>query len=202
MGGVLAIALTLMMSSRIVHQLQAAIVAVKQIAAGKLNTRLPPASRDEVGEVVRALGEMQDALKHTMSHTHQGANQVAESARQLRESAQQVNDSANVQSSAAAAIAASIEELTVSIGHVAERTGDAARLAGDSDKEASDGKTTVDRLVHGMGQMIWRCANSPPPPARWRAGWRKSRPIPSRPAAQPHNRSARPKHWTAWPTTC
>ncbi len=152
-GGVLAIALTLMMSSRIVHQLQAAIVAVKQIAAGKLNTRLPPASRDEVGEVVRALGEMQDALKHTMSHTHQGANQVAESARQLRESAQQVNDSANVQSSAAAAIAASIEELTVSIGHVAERTGDAARLAGDSDKEASDGKATVDRLVHGMGQM-------------------------------------------------
>ncbi len=152
-GILVAIILTVVIASRIGGRLADTVAAVKAIADGNLNAQLPARSRDELGTLIAAVGDMQTALHKTISQTRHSADQVATSARDLKESAGQVNESACVQSGAASAIAANVEELTVSITHVSDRSSDAARFAADSDKEAREGQVTVDKLVRGIGEM-------------------------------------------------
>ncbi|MFN3986991.1 MAG: methyl-accepting chemotaxis protein [Rhodocyclaceae bacterium] len=152
-GAIVAACTTLFIAARVKRRLDETVASVRTIASGDLSGRLPAASRDEVGALIAAVGEMQTALHKTISQTRGGADQVASAARQLKDSAAQVNQSSSVQSSAASAIAANVEELTVSITHVSDRTSDAARLATDSDREARDGKATVDKLVAGITDM-------------------------------------------------
>lgn len=151
-GLVLAILLTTVISGRIVSRLRETIKTMEEIAAGNLATRLPEPSNDEVGTVIRTVGNMQSALHRTITQTRNIADQVVSSAREVKDNSNQVNESSEIQSSAASAIAANIEELTVSIAHVADRSSDAARLTSDSDREAQEGKTTVDRLIAGIQQ--------------------------------------------------
>lgn len=152
-GGVLAIVLTLVFSARMSGRLRAAVGGVQQIAAGDLRAALPEPSADEVGDLVRAMREMQTSLRDTISVTRDGAGQVADSALSLRDAARQVSEGAAAQSEAASSIAANVEELTVSISHVSERTSDASRAAAESGAGASAGKQSMERLVAGMREV-------------------------------------------------
>jgi methyl-accepting chemotaxis protein len=151
-AAVLTVVLTLAFAASVSRRLEAAVAGLRAIADGDLRVSLPPASRDEIGTLVGAMGEMQRALRDTISHTSESATQVAGAARELKEGASQVGASTQVQSGAASAIAASVEELTVSIAHVSDRTADAARLAGESGRQAHSGRQTVDKLVQEMGR--------------------------------------------------
>ena len=150
---VLTLVLTTLIAARLGGRLRETVVAVEHIADGDLQAPLPPASNDEIGALIHAVGEMQKSLRQAISLTRDSAHQVATSARQLKRSASEVQASTSAQSGAAAAIAANVEELTVSISHVAERTGDASGLAADSDRQARDGRETMGRLVTNMKQV-------------------------------------------------
>ena len=152
-GLALAIVLALGFSARISGRLRAAVGGVQQIAAGDLRAALPQPSGDEVGDLVRAMREMQTSLRDTISVTRDGAGKVADSAASLRDTSRQVSEGASAQSEAASSIAANVEELTVSISHVSERTSDASRVAAESGAGASAGKESMDRLVVGMREV-------------------------------------------------
>jgi len=146
-GALLTIVLTILMAGRLGGRLRETVAGVQAIAEGNLQTQMPRPSRDEIGDVIRAVTEMQSSLRETISMTRESADEVAVASRQLKESASQVGEATSAQSGAASAIAANVEELTVSISHVSERTSDASRLASDSDKNAREGRATVGRLV-------------------------------------------------------
>ena len=152
LAAVLTIVLTLAFAASVSRRLESAVGGLRAIADGNLQVSLPPASKDEIGALVRAKGEMQRALRETISRTSECATQVAGAARELKDGAVQVGTSTQVQSGAASAIAASVEELTVSIAHVSDRTADASRLAGESGRQARNGRQTVDKLVGEMGR--------------------------------------------------
>ncbi|MBC9071591.1 methyl-accepting chemotaxis protein [Thauera sp. CAU 1555] len=152
LAAVLTIVLTLAFAASVSRRLESAVGGLRAIADGNLQVSLPPASKDEIGALVRAMGEMQRALRETISRTSECATQVAGAARELKDGAVQVGTSTQVQSGAASAIAASVEELTVSIAHVSDRTADASRLAGESGRQARNGRQTVDKLVGEMGR--------------------------------------------------
>ena len=150
---VLSIVLSILFAVRISSRLRGAVTATQAIADGNLRVALPPPSRDEIGDLLGAMGTMQEALRSAISDTRDNAGQVAVAARQLKESASQVGDSTSAQSGAASAIAANVEELTVSISHVSERTSDANRLAHESDQGAREGRASIGRLVDNMQRV-------------------------------------------------
>ena len=153
LGVALGIALTLLFAARMSGRLRETVTAVQEIASGNLQSKLPEPSHDEVGALIRSVGEMQGSLRETITLSRDSAHRLAESAKQLTQSANEVSEGAAAQSDAASNIAANVEELTVSISHVSERTTDASRIAGESGESARDGKRTVDRLVAGMREV-------------------------------------------------
>lgn len=149
-GGILSLVLSLLVARRIAGRLDNTVAAARRIANGDLRGCLPPASSDEVGKLIVAMGNMQSALREAMQDSRRNAEVLLESSRQLNCSVQQMEQSASLQSEVASAIAANTEQLTVSINHVATGTAEAARLSSDSDSQAANG---LDALLVLGGQI-------------------------------------------------
>lgn len=152
-GILIAMLTSWLMARRMGRQLEVVVDASRRIASGDLHTPLPEATRDEVGQLVHAMGEMQGALQDTLRRTSDNAGELSSAARQLGDGVAQMERSVAVQSSASSAIAASMEELTVSITHVSENTGDASRLAQDSDRQAREGRDTINKLIDEINRV-------------------------------------------------
>ena len=152
-GLAVAITLTLVFAGRMSGRLRAAVSGTQQIATGDLRAALPEPSADEIGDLVRAMRDMQSSLRETIALSRDGAGQVGDSATSLLEASRQVSEGASAQSQAASSIAANVEELTVSISHVSDRTSDASRVAAESGAGATAGKQSMERLVAGMREV-------------------------------------------------
>lgn len=154
LGPLLALGMSIWVAGLISSRLQQLVSAAGKISSGNLaDNSLPEASRDEVGQLVGAMKQMQQALRDTIRATRDNANALISTGRELGDGVQQMERSVAVQSSASSAIAANVEELTVSINHVSDNTGDASRLAQDSDRQAREGRRTVDQLIDEINQV-------------------------------------------------
>ncbi|HET7775581.1 MAG TPA: methyl-accepting chemotaxis protein, partial [Azospira sp.] len=153
LGVGVALLVSFLVALRMARRLEETLAVARRIAAGDLTGNTPASTRDEVGRLTAAMGDMQQALRGTIGQTKQGAEQISSAAQQLAQTVKQMEQSVTVQSSASSAIAANIEELTVSINHVSDSTGDAARLAMESDEQARSGRHTVDQLVNEINQV-------------------------------------------------
>ncbi|WP_287878334.1 methyl-accepting chemotaxis protein [Aquitalea sp.] len=152
-GVVLSLALSLIVARRIASRLDNTVDAARRIASGDLRGTLPPASQDEVGKLIVAMGNMQSALRDAMQDSRRNAEVLLESSRQLNRSVQQMEQSASLQSQAASAIAANTEQLTVSINHVADGTAEAASLSASSDQQAANGLDSLRSLVSQINDI-------------------------------------------------
>ena len=152
-GIVLAFVATFLISQRMSTRLGHAVSAAREISKGDLTGSMPAGSNDEVGKLILAMGEMQQALRAALRETTNSAGSILETSRHLNEAVQQMDQSATIQSTAASAIAANVEELTVSINVVADSTSEAARLAAASDEQAGEGHTAIESLVGQIGEV-------------------------------------------------
>ncbi|WP_174875719.1 MCP four helix bundle domain-containing protein [Vogesella oryzae] len=147
LGIVLALVLSLLMARRIAGRLSQTVVAAGRIAGGDLRGELPPGSRDEVGQLIKAMAEMQLALRETMLGTRRNADSLRQSSQDLNDSVQRMEHAVDLQSEAAAGIAANAEELTTSISHVADSTVEAAEQTFNSDQQARQGYDALQGLI-------------------------------------------------------
>ncbi|UCV09548.1 methyl-accepting chemotaxis protein [Dechloromonas denitrificans] len=152
-GIALALLVSYLIAQRMGHQLDTAVVAARRIAGGDLRGEMGPTSRDEVGKLVGAVGDMQQSLRSAMGETLSSAGQILEASKSLSHAVQLIDQSSSVQSSAASAIAANVEELTVSINHVSDNTNEASRLANASDEQAAQGNQAIVALVGQINQL-------------------------------------------------
>lgn len=152
-GIAIAFIATFLLSERMSARLGQTVRAANEIAGGNLAGTLPAPSKDEVGTLVKAMGEMQQSLRTAMRDTADSANAILDASQQLNSAVQQMDQSASVQSSAASAIAANVEELTVSINVVVDSSCEAASLAAASDEQAGEGHAAIETLVGQIAEV-------------------------------------------------
>jgi len=152
-GVVVAVGFSFWFARRLQQRLSAAVAAAQRIAQGDLTGSLPPAGRDEIGQLVGAMTAMQEALRSAIGETRTQADAVTGSAQVLLGNVQVMEGNAQAQSAVASAIAANVEQLTVSINHVTDNTRDASRYAAESDQRARSGRETVELAVTEIGHV-------------------------------------------------
>jgi methyl-accepting chemotaxis protein len=152
-GALMALLVSYVIAQRMGGQLDGAVAATERIAGGNLTGEVPVGGKDEIGKLLRAVANMQLALREAIGESLRGAAQVLEASKSLNHSVQMIDESSSIQSSAASAIAANVEQLTVSINHVSDSTTEAARLAGESDEQANRGHDAIDALIERINQV-------------------------------------------------
>jgi methyl-accepting chemotaxis protein len=145
-GAAMALAIT----RRITSRLHSAVEVAKTVSAGDLSSSIETEGRDEVADLLRALGEMNDNLSQIVSTVRNSSDSIATGSQQVATGNADLSQRTEEQASALQQTAATMDEL----GTTVRQNSDSARTANDLAQNASDiaarGGNVVSQVVDTM----------------------------------------------------
>ena len=130
--------------------------AAESIAAGDLTRPLPPATKDELGDLNAALSVMRNNLHELIASVRDGITSLNQSSNDVSASAHGSLKVTQMQSEAASGMASAMEELSVSIDQVSEHASDAHRVSKTSSEQAVEG----GRIIHSAATEMEHIAKA------------------------------------------
>jgi len=123
------------------------------VAAGDLRSRIDPSGRDEVSQVMRALGEMNTGLARLIGEVRNAAGAIATGAGQIDHTNARLAERFADQAAGLDHTASTMEHLTATVGRNAEHARRAADRAGSASEVAERGGIEVRRAVDTMSAV-------------------------------------------------
>lgn len=171
------IALAVLLTKGIAAPLASAVLIADEIAAGNLRTHIPAGGKDEVGQLLARMGNMQNSLRELISAIHRGAGQVATAANELEPPASAVRNGSAEQRELAMEIGRSVDHLSAGIARVSENAistkvhatsardmaSNSSKLIVAAAKEIADIAAVVSASAHsvdGMRQRVEQVAET------------------------------------------
>ncbi len=145
-GGLLAWAIT----RSVTRPLSQAVMLAERVAAGDLTTRILTTSRDELGQLLRAMQTMNDKLLSIVVTVRNGSDSIATGSAQIASGNQDLSQRTEEQASALEETAASMEQLTATIQQNADNAKQANQLALGASTVAIEGGEVVSQVVETM----------------------------------------------------
>ena len=127
-----------------------AVQAATAIAQGDLASQIPPGSNDETGQLLKALGRMQEQLSATVSEVRRSADSVALASAEIAQGNNDLSARTEHQASALQQTTASMEQLGSTVSLNAENARTANQLALSASQVATQGGEVVARVVSTM----------------------------------------------------
>ena len=149
----ISLALGVWFARRLLRPLEAAREAADSIAAGNLMVKLPPASDDEIGQLVTALGSMNDQLTRTVGAIKGAADQITVAASQIAIGNNDLSQRTELQASNLQQTSTSMGQLTSTVGSNADSARQANQLALGASEVARRGGEVVEQVVRTMGEI-------------------------------------------------
>ncbi|CAM5211125.1 Methyl-accepting chemotaxis protein OS=Castellaniella defragrans OX=75697 GN=HNR28_002590 PE=3 SV=1 [Castellaniella defragrans] len=137
----------------ITHPLSNVLTLAEGISRRDLTRDIHAGHRDEVGQLMRALGTMTSNLRSTVSEVRNGADSIAQAAAQITAGNLDLSSRTEQQASSLAQTAATMEEITATVRQNADNVQQANTLATAAAKTATDGGSIVAELVATMGEI-------------------------------------------------
>jgi methyl-accepting chemotaxis protein len=162
-----SLTLALFVAGGVARPLRRAVGALEGIAGGDYTVAIETDSRDEVGDMSRALNTAAAAVRRAFGLVDDGANQLGSASGRLASISDEMSGQAdetaaqaNVVAAAAeqvsanvATVAASAEEMGASIHEISRSTAEAARVAQEGVSVAEATSATVAKLGESSGQI-------------------------------------------------
>jgi len=137
----------------IARPIRQAASAADALARGDLSVRVDSTDRDEVGELLRALGNMVSRLSEIIGEVRGTADNVASGSQQMSAASEQLSQGASEQAASVEETSASIEQMSASI----EQNTDSARvtdeMATGASRQAEEGGQAVQETVDAMKRI-------------------------------------------------
>ena len=147
---VLGLAAAVVLTRSIVRPLREGVVVANRIAAGDLTQPVQASGRDEVADLLRALGTVQAGLCRLVSQVHRGVEHVGSASSQIASANKDLSGRTEAQASALEQSAAAMEQLTSTIALNADNAQEARTLAVNASTVAEAGGETVGAVVRTM----------------------------------------------------
>jgi methyl-accepting chemotaxis protein len=148
-GGILAYVI----SRSIVRPLARAVEVAETVATGDLNADIRVESRDEMGQLMQALKNMNANLAKVVGEVRTGTETIATASGQIAAGNQDLSSRTEEQASSLEQTAASMEELTSTVKQNADNARQANQLAVSASEVAVKGGNVVSQVVDTMGSI-------------------------------------------------
>ncbi|WP_136526153.1 methyl-accepting chemotaxis protein [Geomonas ferrireducens] len=135
---------------RIKEALDQAIGASRRIASGDLTAHIVVDSKDETGELLASLKEMNEGLAHIVGDVRNGAESIATATEEIAAGNADLSQRTEEQASALEETASSMEELTSTVKQNADNAQAANQLAINASGVAVKGGEVINRVVRTM----------------------------------------------------
>jgi methyl-accepting chemotaxis protein len=133
--------------------LQQALAVAERVAAGDLSSRIAATRRDEVGQLMNALGRMNANLAAIVGQVRDGTATIAQASNEIASGNQDLSNRTEQQAGSLEETAASMEELTSTVRQNSEHARRANQLAGNAAAVAGEGGRMVGEVVGTMGRI-------------------------------------------------
>ena len=137
----------------ITRPLAQAVEVANRVAAGDLSARIEVRSRDETGQLMKALATMNDNLGRLVSQVRHGADNIATSASEIASGNMDLSSRTEQQASSLEETASSMEELTSTVKQNADNARQANQLALTASSVAAQGGEVVAQVVDTMSAI-------------------------------------------------
>lgn len=127
--------------------------ALQAVAKGDLIVSIPKGGNDELGDLLRTLAAMQDALRRIMGQVRDAANSVSLASAEIASGNQNLSARTEQTASSLEQTAASIEELTSTVRNTADAARQANQLATSATEVAARGGAVVQQVVSTMQEI-------------------------------------------------
>ncbi|SEA41463.1 methyl-accepting chemotaxis protein [Variovorax sp. YR216] len=141
------------LTAGIVRPLGEAVSVAETVAAGNLGSRIEVQSRDETGQLMHALKEMNQSLARVVGEVRNGTDTIATASSQIASGNQDLSSRTEEQASSLEETAASMEELTSTVKQNADNARQANQLAVSASEVAVRGGSVVSQVVDTMGSI-------------------------------------------------
>jgi len=150
---IVAIVLGVLIARSLSGPIKQIVSGAERIAAGDLDVQIPVKSRDELGKLASAFGQMTDNLNEVMSNIAAASEQVASGAKQMSESSVILSQGATEQASSIEQLTASLEEITAKINENSTGANEAARVSTLTKNEAISGDEQMRSMLIAMDEI-------------------------------------------------
>ena len=110
-------------------------------------------SKDEVGQMCRALGDMALRMREIISSIQEGAENVATGSEELAASAESISQSSTEQASTVEEVSSSMEQMGANVAQSSENSTETERVANEVAKDAEVGGEAVAKTVVAMREI-------------------------------------------------
>ena len=138
------------LQSRVLADIAGAVRLSQEVAAGKLDARVHSTSDDEIGELVRSLGDMVGKLRGSMLAVRAATDHISTAAREIASGNTDLSQRTEQAASRVQQSASSMEQLTVTVRQTADAARTADELAGSASTVAQRGGAVVAQVVTTM----------------------------------------------------
>ncbi|VTU20217.1 methyl-accepting chemotaxis protein [Variovorax sp. RA8] len=137
----------------ITRPLGQAVKVAETVASGDLGTRIEVQSRDETGQLMHALKNMNESLARVVGQVRAGTDTIATASGQIAAGNHDLSSRTEEQASSLEETAASMEELTSTVKQNADNARQANQLALSASEVAVKGGSVVSQVVGTMGSI-------------------------------------------------
>ena len=150
---VIGVTLAVLVARSISRPLESAVQLAQSVAAGDLSASITVQSKDEVGQLLQALKDMNTSLQRIVGQVRQGTDSIASASSQIASGNQDLSSRTEEQASSLEQTAASMEELTSTVQQNAGNAQQANQLAAAASQVAVRGGATVAQVVQTMSAI-------------------------------------------------
>jgi methyl-accepting chemotaxis protein len=137
----------------ITRPVREAVDAAERVAAGDLTSQLDAKTNDEVGQLLRALKNMNGKLLTVVGEIRTGSDSIATASAEIAAGNLDLSARTEQQASSLGETAASVEELTATVAHNADNARQANQLAESASEVANRGGMVVSQVVDTMASI-------------------------------------------------
>ena len=130
-----------------------AVEIAQCVASGDLSSQISVTSKDETGQLMQALKDMNASLVDIVGNVRQGTDTIATASSQIATGNQDLSSRTEEQASSLEETAASMEELTSTVKQNADNACQANQLAVSASSVAVKGGSVVAQVVDTMGAI-------------------------------------------------
>ncbi len=149
----LGLALALTIARIVARPLSEAVRVAQAVAGGDLGSRIDVTTRDETGQLLAALRDMNGSLVRIVSEVRSGTDNIATASGQIASGNQDLSSRTEEQASSLEQTAASMEELTSTVKQNADNARQANQLAVSASEVAVKGGAVVGQVVDTMASI-------------------------------------------------
>ncbi|RJX30841.1 MAG: HAMP domain-containing protein [Oxalobacter sp.] len=150
---VIGVIFSFMLTTGITGPLGEAVRIAQTVAKGDLSGRIDVNSRDETGQLLQALKDMNESLHRMVTQVRQGTESIATASGQIASGNADLSARTEEQASSLEETASSMEQLTSTVRQNADNARQANQLAVTASEVAVKGGEVVSQVVDTMGSI-------------------------------------------------